>query len=72
MFAHLMMLAFFVDQLQQLGCKLFKKALVRLHTKRSLWERKRALFFDFFIDSIEDLWSALAFGHKASLAPNSS
>jgi hypothetical protein len=71
-FAHLMMLAFFVDQLQQLGCKLFKKALVRLHTKRSLWERKRALFFDFFIDSIEDLWSALAFGHKASLAPNTS
>jgi hypothetical protein len=71
-FAHLMMLAFFVDQLQQLGCKLFKKALARLHTKRSLWERKRALFFDFFINSIEDLWSALAFGHKASLAPNSS
>ena len=71
-FTHLMMLAFFVDQLQQLGCKLFKKALVRLHTKRSLWERKRALFFDFFINSIEDLWSALAFGHKASLAPNSS
>ena len=71
-FAHLMMLAFLVDQLQQLGCKLFKKALARLHTKRSLWERKRALFFDFFIDSIEDLWSALAFGHKAALAPNSS
>lgn len=71
-FAHLMMLAFFVDQLQQLGCKLFKKALTRLHTKRSLWERKRALFFDFFIDNIEDLWSALAFGHKALLDPNSS
>lgn len=35
-FAHLMMLAFFVDKLQQLGCKLFKKALERLHTKRSL------------------------------------
>ena len=28
--------------------------------------------FDFFIDNIEDLWSALAFGHKASLNPNSS
>ncbi len=71
-FTHLMMLAFFVEQLQQLGCKLFKKVLARLHTKHSLSERKRALFFDFFINSIEDLWSALAFGHKASLAPNSS
>lgn len=69
-FAHLMMLAFFVDQLQQLGCKLFKKALARLHTKRSLWERKRALFFDFFIQSIDHLWSALAFGHRAALTPN--
>lgn len=63
---------FLVDQLQQLCCKLFKKALLRLHTKRSLWERKRALFFDFFMNSIDDLWSALAFGHRASLAQNSS
>ena len=31
-FAHLMLLAFFVDQLQQLGCKLFTKALERLYS----------------------------------------
>ena len=42
------------------------------HWAAPIPDRKRALFFDFFIDSIEDLWSALAFGHKASLAPNSS
>lgn len=71
-FAYLMMLAFFVDQLQQLGCKVFTKALVRLHSKKSLWERKRSIFFNFFIDSLEDLWSALAYGHRAQLTPDTS
>lgn len=72
-FSYLMMAAFFVDQLQQLGCKTFKKALNRLHTKKSLWERKRSLFFNFIIDSIEDLWGALAYGHKQNaLIPDTS
>jgi hypothetical protein len=71
-FAYLMMLAFFVDQLQQLGCKVFSKALARLKTKKSLWERKRSLFFNFFIDSLDDLWSALAYGHRAQLTPDTS
>lgn len=66
-FAYLMTLAFFVDQLQQLGCQIFCKALERLKTKKSLWERKRCLFFTFFINSLEDLWYALAYGHKAWL-----
>lgn len=71
-FAHLMMLAFFVDQLQQLGCKVFQKALARLHTKKNLWERKRGLFFNFLINNLEDLWLALANEHVAVLTPNSS
>lgn len=71
-FAYLMMLAFFVDQLQQLGCKAFTKALARLKTKKSLWERKRSLFFNFFISSMDDLWSALAYGHRAQLTPDTS
>lgn len=71
-FAYLMMLAFFVDQLQQLGCKTFRKALARLHTKKTLWERKRGIFFNLFIDSLEDLWSALAYGHRAHLNPDTS
>ena len=33
-FAYLMLIAFFVDQLQQLGCKLFTKALERLKSKK--------------------------------------
>lgn len=71
-FAYLMVLAFFVDQLQQLGCKTFTKALARLKTKKSLWERKRSLFVNFFIGSIEDLWNALAYGHRAHLTPDTS
>lgn len=71
-FAYLMMLAFFVDQLQQLGCKTFQKALARLKTKKTLWERKRGLFFNLMIDSVEDFWSALANGHGAKLVPDTS
>ena len=71
-FAYLMTLAFLVDQLQQLGCQTFKKALERLKTKKSLWERQRSIFFNFFINSLEALWNALAYGHKAWLTGDSS
>jgi hypothetical protein len=72
-FSHLMLITFFVDQLQQLGCKLFTKALARLHSKKSLWERKRCYFFDFYLDNLESLWNALAYGHKGTpILPNTS
>lgn len=71
-FAYLMTIAFFVDQLQQLGCKTFQKALKRLHTKKNLWEKKRGIFFNFIINKSEDLWNALAFGQNVILAPNTS
>jgi len=71
-FAYLMVLAFLVDQLQQLGCKAFQKALARLKSKKSLWERQRALFVDFCIASIEQLWMALANGHRSILIPDTS
>ncbi len=71
-FANLMMLAFFVDQLQQLGCKTFIKALAKLQTKKNLWERKRSIFFNFFINNLDDLWNALAYGHQAYLNPDTS
>lgn len=61
-FAYLMTLAFFIDQLQQLGCKTFSRALARLHSKTRLWERKRSIFFNFMINKVEDLWHALAYG----------
>lgn len=65
-FAYLMLIAFFVDQLQQLGCKLFARALSRLHSKKNLWERKRSYFFQYFINDLETLWNSLAYGHKGA------
>jgi len=43
--AVLMMLAFLVDQTQQLCCALFRAVWEKLGSKRLLWERMRALFF---------------------------
>ena len=42
-----MLIALFVDQLQQLGCRLFGKALARLKSKGNLWERLRSYFAHF-------------------------
>src|SRR5215470_6046023 len=46
-FAMLMMLAFLVDQTQQLCCALFRAVWAKLGSKRLLWERMRALFYDY-------------------------
>lgn len=46
-FAMLMMLAFLVDQVQELSCKLFKSARDKMKTKYGLWERIRGLLIDF-------------------------
>jgi hypothetical protein len=40
-----MMLAFLVDQTQQLCCALFRAVWAKLGSKRLLWERMRALFY---------------------------
>ena len=45
-FATLMMLAFLVDQTQQLCCAVFQAVWAKLGSKRMLWERMRALFYD--------------------------
>jgi len=45
--APLMMLAFLVDQTQQLCCALFQAVWAKLGSKGLLWERIRALFFDY-------------------------
>lgn len=71
-FAYLMLTAFFVDQLQQLGCDSFKKALKRLKTKSRLWEAKRSLFGYFLFHSVDDLWSALARGVRSRVVIDTS
>ena len=59
-FATLMMLAFLVDQVQELGCRLFQAARARFRSRTSLWERLRALFTDFRISDWATLWRAIA------------
>ena len=48
-FALLMMLAFFVDQVQELCCKTFQKAMEYMKTKKRLWCRLRSYFSNFMI-----------------------
>ena len=61
-FASLMMLAFAVDQTQQLACQLFQAAWAQAGSKRALWEKMRGLFHDLPIDSMTMIWRAIAFG----------
>ena len=61
-FAMLMMLAFAVDQAQQLACQLFQAAWDKVGSKRLLWERMRALFYELPLASMSDIWRAIAYG----------
>ena len=65
-FAMLMMLAFLVDQAQQLCCALFQAVWIKLGSKRMLWERMRALFYDYALTSMRQLFEALWYGFKKS------
>jgi hypothetical protein len=58
-FVFLMMLAFLVDQIQQLCCPLFNAVWKKWKSKRSLWEKVRSKFHDFYIETMEDLYRSL-------------
>ena len=64
--AALMMLAFLVDQTQQLCCALFQAAWAKWGSKRLLWERMRAVFFDYALESMRQLLEALFYDLKKS------
>ena len=65
-FARLMLLAFLVDQAQQLCCALFRAVWMKLGSKRMLWERMRALFYDYALTSMRQLFEALWYGFQKS------
>lgn len=52
----LMMLAFFVDQIQQAWNELFQAAWQKAGTRIGLWERVRSKFYDFVVDSMEMIY----------------
>lgn len=67
-FGLLMMLAFLVDQVQQLSCELFQKALEKVNgTRRILWETIRVLFVQFNFSSWSQLLEAIAFPGRLTL-----
>jgi hypothetical protein len=61
-FALLMMLAFLVDQVQQLCSPLFRAVWDKYGTKRLMWDRMRGAFTDFAFDSMRELFEALLAG----------
>jgi len=63
-FAMLMMLAFSVDQTQQLSCLLFRAVWFKTKSKRALWERMRSLFKEFAFESMQMLYEAILYGVK--------
>lgn len=72
-FGMLMMLAFFIDQLQELACQTFKTARAKFKSRTSLWDKIRGMFKEHFIDSWDDLLNAIAYGYQGNkLHPNTS
>jgi hypothetical protein len=60
-FAMLMMLAFLVDQTQQLCCPLFQAVWTKLGSKRSLWDSFRSHFRHFTFQSMKHLYEVMLY-----------
>jgi hypothetical protein len=63
-FVKIMMLAFLVDQAQQLCCALFQGVLKKAGSKKALWEQMRSLFHCFKLESMEMLYRAILHGFE--------
>jgi len=62
--ALLMMLAFLVDQTQQLCCPLFQDVLYKLGRKTALWKKMQGLFDHFIFISMRQIYLALLHGFQ--------
>lgn len=60
-FAMLMMLAFLVDQTQQLCCPLFQAVWKKLGSKRALWDNLRSHFRHFTFQSMKHLYEVILY-----------
>lgn len=58
-FAMLMMLAFLVDQTQQLCCPLFRAVWLKCGSKRALWDEQRAHFRCIALASMQELYEVM-------------
>jgi len=68
-FAILMMLAFLVDQVQQMSCWLFQAAWTKLGSKRALWELMRNIFRMYLVDSMETIFRVMVYGRAGYIVP---
>jgi hypothetical protein len=66
-FVQLMMLAFLVDQIQQLCCPLFQAAWRKCQSKVSLWESVRGTFRRFVVPSMEVILQVIVTDMKVLL-----
>lgn len=58
-FAHLMLLAFLVDQLQGLCCSVFQQARHKMKRPLYFWEGVRAIFFQFYLPNWMTFYQAI-------------
>ena len=68
-FAILMLLAFLVDQVQQMSCWLFQAAWKKLGSKRALWELMRNIFRMHLVDSMETIFRVMVYGRAGYIVP---
>lgn len=70
-FAILTMLAFLIDQVQELCCNVFKAAKNRFYSKVSLWRKIRGMFLEHYIDDWLIFYFSIIYGNKGNtLNPN--
>jgi len=55
-------LACLLDQAQQLCCALCRAVWATLGSKRLWWERMRAVFYGYHLESLRELLEALLYG----------
>jgi hypothetical protein len=60
-FAMLMMLAFLVNQVEQLCCPLFRAVWTKLGSKRAVWDQVRSHFRHFRCDSMRRIYEAILY-----------
>ena len=60
-FAMLMMLAFLVNQVEQLCCSLFRAVFKKFRTKRALWENLRSHYWHFTFTSMSHLYQVMLY-----------
>ncbi len=66
-FAMLLMLAFLVDQLQAIGCPLFKAVTKKYGSLKTVWRKVTSIFDSYYVQKFADIYRVLTVRNKATL-----